>query len=269
MNSGTPAASSHPDEASASPAPSNRLKLFCLPYAGGSANRVFHDWTPALTEHVELWPLELPGRGARMAESPCTSVEALVDDLLHAVLPALDGPYALFGHSLGAIVAFELARRLEHAHHRPAVHLMVSGHEAPDVLSEPDRDHLLPDEEFRDRLSELAGTPQEVLDNDDLMELVIPVLRADFAAANTYRLDSPWLRLSCPVTAFGGIEDPEAPPHTLRAWQHRSTGPFRLRLLPGNHFYLHSEQALLLQSITEALAPVHEAEAVRLREKEA
>lgn len=245
------------------------LRLFCLPYAGGSAARVYHDWQPALPGHVELWPLELPGRGARMAESPCSTVDGLVDDLERTVLPAADGPYALFGHSLGGLLAFELARRMEHAHHRPPQHLIVSGFEAPDLPTEPDLDHLLPDDAFRERLRELSGTPREVLDNDDLMDLLIPVLRADFTASSTYRLGSPWLRLSCPLTVFGGLDDPEAPPHTLRAWQHRSTGPFRLRLLPGNHFFLHTERTLLIEALTDALGTTGEADAVRRRERRA
>ncbi|MFP8962482.1 thioesterase II family protein [Streptomyces nanhaiensis] len=245
------------------------VRLFCLPYAGGSAVRVYHDWPAELPGHIELRPLELPGRGSRMSETPCPSVDGLVDDLVHCVLPAIDGPYALFGHSLGGLLAFELARRLEHAHHRPARHLLVSGYEAPDLPTEPDRDHLLPDDEFRKRLRELSGTPQEVLDNDDLMELLTPVLRADFTASNTYRLGSPWLRLSCPLTVFGGLDDPEAPPHTLRAWQHRSTGPFRLRLLPGNHFFLHTERTSLIEAVIDALGPAGEADAGRRRGRRA
>lgn len=246
-----------------------RLRLFCLPYAGGSALRVYHGWTRLLPGHLEPWPLELPGRGSRMAETPCTSVDSLVDDLLHTVLPALDGPFALFGHSLGGLLAFELARRLEHVHGLPPRHLLVSGIEAPGTPGEGDRDHLLPDEEFRARLHELAGTPKEVIEDDDLMELLIPVLRADFTAADTYRLGSPWLRLSCPLTALGGLDDPEAPPHTLRAWQHRTTGPFRLRLLPGNHFFLHSEQSLLIDAVLDALGSAGEAGAERRRERRA
>lgn len=230
------------------------MRLFCLPYAGGSALRVYRDWPDLLPDDVQVWPLELPGRGSRMAESACTSVDALVDDLVPAVLSALHGgPYALFGHSLGGLLAFELARRLEHVHGRPPAHLLVSAFAAPDLPTEPDRDHLLPDDAFRARLRELAGTPQEVLDNDDLMDLLIPLLRADFTASSTYRLTSPWLTLTCPLTVFGGLDDPEAPPHTLRAWQHRTSGAFRLRLLPGDHFFLHTESAALTGAVSTAL----------------
>ncbi|MFD0319167.1 thioesterase II family protein [Streptomyces flavalbus] len=245
------------------------MRLFCLPYAGGSAPRVYRGWTALLPDSVDVRPLELPGRGARMAQTPCTSVDALVDDLVPTVLAALDGgPYALFGHSLGGLLAFELARRLEHVHGRPPAHLLVSAFEAPDAPTEPDRDHLLPDDAFRARLRELAGTPQEVLDNDDLMDLLIPVLRADFTASNTYRLTSPWLTLTCPLTVFGGLDDPEAPPHTLRAWRHRTSGHFRLHLLPGDHFFLHTESVPLTGAVRAALA-ADEAAVDRRRERRA
>jgi surfactin synthase thioesterase subunit len=247
------------------------MRLFCLPYAGGSALRVYHEW-PALFpdgDGIDVRPLELPGRGSRMAESPCTSVDALVDDLVPTVLSALDsGPYALFGHSLGGLLAFELARRLEHVHRRPPAHLLVSAFEAPDPPPEPDRDHLLPDPEFRARLRELVGTPEEVLANDDLMEILIPVLRADFTVSNTYRFASPWLTLSCPLTVFGGLDDPEAPPPTLRAWQHRTTGAFRLRLLPGDHFFLNTERAALIEAVRAALT-ADEADVARRRGRRA
>jgi surfactin synthase thioesterase subunit len=245
------------------------MRLFCLPYAGGSALRVYHEWPALLPDGIDVWPLELPGRGSRMAESLCTSVDGLTDDLVPTVLSALDaGPYAIFGHSLGGLLAFELARRMEHVHGRPPAHLLVSAFEAPGLPAEPDRDHLLPDDAFRARLRELVGTPQEVLDNDDLMEILIPVLRADFTVSNTYRFASPWLTLSCPLTVFGGLDDPEAPPHTLRAWQHRTTGAFRLRLLPGNHFFLNTERALLTEAVRTALV-ADEADVERRRGRRA
>lgn len=247
----------------------SRVRLFCLPYAGGSGLRVYHPWQGLMPDGVDVRPLELPGRGSRMSETLCTSVDTLVDDLVPTVLSALGpGPYALFGHSMGGLLAFELARRLEHVHRRPPAHLLVSAYEAPDLPREPDQDHLLPDPEFRARLRDLVGTPQEILDNDDLMEILTPVLRADFTVTGTYRLTSPWLTLSCPLTVFGGLDDPEAPPHTLRAWQHRTTGPFRLRLLPGDHFFVNTERALLTEAVHTALV-ADEADVARRRGRRA
>lgn len=233
----------------------SRVLLFCLPYAGGSAMRVYGRWQRELPDGVEVVPVELAGRGARIVETPLTGVDAITADVLPTVLDRIDRPYALFGHSLGALVAFELARRLEHLHGRPATHLFVSGHIPPQHPQPPGRyDYRLPDAQFRERLRELAGTPEEVLAHDELLNLVIPVLRADFEAADTYRW-RPGPRISPPLTVYGGADDPEAPPGTLPDWAALTTGGCDVRVLPGGHFFLNDEQATVLKGIAEDLEP--------------
>ncbi|SCL14695.1 Surfactin synthase thioesterase subunit [Micromonospora nigra] len=230
--------------------------LFCLPYAGGSAMRIYGRWQRQLPEHVEVVPVEIPGRGSRIAEAPLTSVDAIALEVVGTLLDRIDRPYALFGHSLGALVAFELARRLEHLHGRPATHLMVSGHRAPQ-LPPPvagQYDYTLPDSEFKERLRELAGTPEEVLANEELLELVVPILRADFEAADTYQW-RPGPRLSCPVTVYGGADDPEAPLDLLPPWSTLTTGPGDVRVLPGGHFFLNDRVADVLKGIAGDLEP--------------
>jgi surfactin synthase thioesterase subunit len=150
------------------------------------------------------------------------------------------------------MLAFEAARRLEHDHDRPPVHLMVSGFQAPDVPREPDLDHLLPDAEFRQRLRELHGTPREVLDHDELMDLLVPVLRADFAAVDGWRY-RPVAPLSCPITVFGGLSDPEAPVDTLDGWRRQTTADCQVRLLPGHHFFIHEAADTLLPIVADRL----------------
>lgn len=233
-----------------------RTLLFCLPYAGGSAMRVYGRWHRDLPDNIEVVPVEFPGRGARIAEAPLTTVDAIALDVLGPLLDRIDRPYALFGHSLGATVAFELARRLEHLHGRPATHLFVSGHRAPQLPPPVDGqyDYTLPDAEFRARLRELAGTPEEVLAHDELLDLVIPILRADFEAADTYRW-RPGPRLSCPLTVYGGADDPEAPPDSLPPWSALTSGPSEVRVLPGQHFFLHEQQATLLKGLAADLEP--------------
>ncbi len=228
------------------------VQLLCLPYAGGSAARIYREWVGPLSGTARVMPVELPGRGARLGETLLTGVDALTDDALASVLPRLDGPYALFGHSLGALVAFELARRLEHRYGRPAVHLFVSGHGAPQDPGSLHNDYRLPDEQFRARLRELAGTPEEVLADEELLDLFVPIIRADFEAADTYAY-RPMPRLTCPLTVYGGTEDPEAPPEHLPGWSQHTTERCEVRVLPGNHFFLHHEQSSLLSGVAEDL----------------
>lgn len=227
--------------------------LLCFPYAGGSAMRIYREWVRPLAGTAEVVPVELPGRGARLGEALLTRVDELADDALRTVLPRLDRPYALFGHSLGALVAFELARKLEHRHARPALHLFVSGHEAPHLNLQKHNDYLLPSAEFKARLRELAGTPEEVLAEEELLELLVPIIRADFEAADTYtyRAAPP---LSCPMTVYGGTDDPEAPPDTLPEWAQQTQAVTEVRVLPGNHFFLHHQQSRLLSGVGDDLS---------------
>jgi len=230
----------------------SEILLFCLPYAGGSAMRIYGRWHRTLPDFVEVVPVEPAGRGARIAEKPLTSVDAITRDLIDTVARRIDRPYAIFGHSLGALVGFELARRLEYQHGRPATHLFVSGHAAPQLPLPPDNDYLLPDKEFKERLRDLAGTPEEVLAHEELLDLVVPILRADFEAADTYRF-RPGPRLGCPLTVYGGQDDPEAQPDTLPRWDAHTSAKTEVRVLPGNHFFLHHEEKTLLDGIAEDL----------------
>lgn len=221
------------------------LRLFCFPYAGGGAP-IFHGWPQQLPPDIEVLALQPPGRGARLREAPFTRIAQLADAVAGAVAPYLDRPVALFGHSMGALVAFELARRLETAG-VPPLHLFVSGRRAPHLPPERPALHPLPEAEFRDELRRLNGTPAEVLEHAELMEMMVPILRADFEAVETYTChDAP--PLTCPVTAFGGEADPDVEPDALAAWEQHTTGRFAARMFPGDHFFLNhpQTQAVLL-----------------------
>lgn len=228
---------------------SETLRLFCLPYAGGSS-RVFRDWGRSLPGFVDVVPLELPGRGSRFGDPLVDRLDPLLDDLLRTVLPRLDAPYAFFGHSLGAMLGYELARRLEREH--PPQAMFVSAARAPHVPVETQITYDLPDEEFRRRLGDLEGTPREIVENDELMDLFLPVLRADFTVADTYvHEDRP--PLACPLTAFGGLEDGEVSLNALHAWRRYTTGAFSVRILPGNHFFVDTARDALLHKLGEEL----------------
>lgn len=229
------------------------IRLFCFPYAGGAA-LVYRDWEGELPSSVQVIPVELPGRGARLKERPLVSLPLLTTALSNAILPLIDKPFAFFGHSMGALIAFELARCLRRQHERQPELLLVSGRRAPQV---PDRGPVtydLPDDEFVGELHRIAGTPEEVLEHEELMELMIPVLRADFRLTQTYEygVDTP---LRCPIVVYGGLDD-EVTRDVLQPWEEQTSSAFALHLLPGGHFFLRSSRIRLLGLIREELHQV-------------
>jgi medium-chain acyl-[acyl-carrier-protein] hydrolase len=230
-----------------------RLRLFLLPYAGGGTVP-FRRWVAALPPGVETWLVNLPGREKRFREKPFDRMGPLVAALIPALGPLLDRPFALFGHSMGAMIAYDLARELRRRGLPMPAHLLVSGRGAPEETSGIGTLYDLPEAELMDQLRKLGGTPREVLENKDLMSIFLPILRADFAVVDTY-VWTPEPPLDCPITAFGGDADPAWPGQRMDRWRNHTTGAFHLHLLPGDHFFLHSSEALLLRQMSEALVP--------------
>ncbi|MFI6323033.1 thioesterase II family protein [Nonomuraea sp. NPDC050556] len=214
-----------------------RLRLFCLPYAGGGAG-VFRAWRDLLGPAVDVRGVCLPGRESRFTEPRYRKMDELVDDLVKALDEHVTGlPYALFGHSLGALVAYELAARLA----VPSVRLIVSGSRAPRFAGTERRLSDLPDGALVRALTELGGMPPGVLAETELLETMLPMVRDDLALADDYR-PAPRPPLSCPVTALCGDADGSAPPWSMTAWKEVTTGPFTLRVLPGEHFFVHDDR---------------------------
>jgi len=233
------------------PNPQAALRLFCFPYAGGGALN-FRDWADSLPEAIEVCPVELPGRGTQMKSPPFTRVEPLVEAIASALIPYLDKPFVFFGHSMGGLISFELTRLLRRKYARSPVHLFISGRRAPQIPSKKPPIHTLPELAFLQELRHLKGTPEEVLANAELMQLLLPILRADFAVLETYfyTKEPP---LACPITVFGGWQDREVSCDPLEAWREQTSTTFSLYMLPGDHFFIQSAQTLLLQRITEQL----------------
>ena len=236
--------------------PQPRLRLLCVPHAGGSAS-LYRRWTEPLAPAVEVCAIELPGRGVRFGEPLISDMTALCDDLVTAIEPLLDGvPLAVFGHSMGARIAFELVRRFDGR----VVHLFVAGSPAPgvalryDASSERRPTSELTDDEFRQRLREFGGTPPLILDDHHLMARALPILRADFVLTERYRVE-PQARVSCPVTVFAGTADVSTPPPTIAAWELRTTAACRVVELDAGHFFLDSHRAQLLREIAYDVAP--------------
>ncbi|WP_051829787.1 MULTISPECIES: thioesterase II family protein [Streptomyces] len=232
------------------------VRLICLPHAGGGA-RFYRPWLDAFGSGVALCPVLLPGREGRWNEPAARSTAELVEPLVQALkaLNALDGrPFALFGHSMGAGVAYALALRCLAEPGLPGpVRLFVSGRPAPHLRPRLPSVHALPEEDFIARLRLLNGTPPEVLAERGLLEAFLPTLRADFALNETFRpVGAPVLDV--PVTAFGGESDPLVHPDELLAWRAVTTGGFDLQMFEGDHFYLKEPPAGLVAAVTGAVA---------------
>jgi surfactin synthase thioesterase subunit len=228
-----------------------KLRLFCFPYAGGSSV-LFRTWGSAFHPSIAVCPAHLPGRERRLTENPYTSLQSLVEAAAEAITPYLDLPFAFFGHSMGALISFELARHLRRLHKPLPRHLFLSGRSAPQLGIHDEVTYNLPANEFAQELRRLNGTPREVLEHQELMELMIPLLRADFEICQTYR-DTQEPPLNCAITAFGGLDDPDATEELIAAWREQTTSSFRLCMMPGDHFFVHSAQHQILRVLSEEL----------------
>ena len=234
------------------PRPRARLRMFCFPYAGGGAS-VYRGWSAALPADVEVCPVQLPGRESRLREPAYTHIEPLVAALAE-VLPAyFDLPFVFFGHSMGAMIGFELTRELRRRGRTLPLHLFVSGRRAPQLPAREEPIHELPEPEFIEKLRELNGTPEEVLQHAELMRLLLPILRADFGINETYAF-LPGEPFDFGISAFGGLGDEDVTRDDLALWQDQTRGRFRLRMLPGDHFFLHATRDVIAEAVARDLA---------------
>jgi surfactin synthase thioesterase subunit len=228
--------------------PGAGTRLFCLPHAGGGGS-TYYSWTAALPPSIEVCPIQLPGRETRIGESCFREMPALVDALREVIDSTADRPFALFGHSMGALVAFELARECRAA----PLRLFVAGHPAPHLPRDSAPLHPLPDGEF---LAEVErrydAIPPEVKTDVELLSLVLPVLRADFCLVETYPYRAGGA-LRCPISVFGGADDPYTPRAALEAWRLHSAPGFTMRILPGQHFFVQTAREQILRSVAEDL----------------
>ncbi|GCF09100.1 thioesterase II family protein [Dictyobacter arantiisoli] len=226
--------------------PSNRL--FCFPYAGGGANSIYRTWQQILPPGVEVCPVLLPGREMKLQQPAYTDTAALVPQLAQQLLPYMNVPFQFFGHSMGALLSFELTRELRRQRLTLPTRLFVSAHRAPQLPRRSEPVHSQPDAEFIHSLRTLGGTPEAVLQNEELLQLFLPTLRADFTLCETYNYQ-PEEPFNLPIAVFGGQTDKDIPASDLAAWQAQSTRPITQQMFQGGHFYLHNQQAQLLQAI--------------------
>lgn len=233
--------------------PGARARLLCIPYAGGGA-WAYRTWPPGLPADVEVLGVQPPGREDRLMEPPIAEMGALVAELAPVVEPLTDRPWAVFGHSMGALIGFELIRALARRGARPASHLFASGYRAPQVPGDVPLMTDLDDAAFVEEVNRrYDAVPPAARESEELMELVLPGLRADIAVCDVYAY-AEGEPLPCPITALGGTGDANVPRAHLEAWGEQSGGPFELKLIEGGHFFLQSAQAEVVGIVASRLA---------------
>lgn len=233
-----------------------RMRLFCLPAAGGAASG-FQPWQAAFGPEIDVVPVQLPGREARLDEDPVTSAPELVAALTGPMLDRAGERFALFGHCMGGLLAYELAHALTYAG-RPPAHLIVSAHRPP-ALMPPPRTRLRPDTmsdvDLGEFLATQAGAPREILDLPEIMELLIPAVRADLALCQSYE-DGRRPALPVPITAFGASAERDITAHVLARWADLTSAGFRMKILPGGHDYIYQDVPAMAEALTATLLEV-------------
>ncbi|MDQ2957116.1 MAG: alpha/beta fold hydrolase [Actinomycetota bacterium] len=227
------------------------LRLVCFPHAGGSAS-FFHPMASRLPAAIQPLAVQYPGRQNRRLERPLDNIDELADQAFAALRSLADRPLAFFGHSMGAILAFEVARRLEQDSATTLVRLFASGRRAPSAVRE-ETVHLRDDAGLIGEIEKLSGTDSRLLDDPDVLAMVLPALRADYRAIETYHY-RPGPPLSCPISALTGDVDPRVTIDEVQAWSEHTNAEFELTTFPGGHFFLSGQQDAVVATIADSLS---------------
>ena len=232
----------------------SRIKLFCLPYAGGSS-LIFRPWQQYINPRIELVPVELAGRGSRIQEPGYRNSAEAVDDIFDLLKNEIDqSPYALFGHSMGCMLTYELAQKIRRKNLRLPLHLFFSGRGAPSVKRDEKKYHLMNDEQFRKEILALGGTPPELFEHPELMDLFIPLLKNDFRISeeeDDKGMDK--TPFDTDITVFMGKQDDHTP-EQCDGWKNHTRRLCSLHYFSGGHFFLHNQMESITGLINTVLA---------------
>jgi surfactin synthase thioesterase subunit len=232
------------------PAPAGAPRLVCFPHAGGSAS-FYYPVSQALEGRADVLAVQYPGRQDRRAEPSPDSIEGLVDGLYPALRTLLDGPTAFFGHSMGAIIAFEVSRRLAAQEGFSPTVLFASGRRAPSSVRD-EHVHELDDAGVVREMQQLSGTDSRLLADEEVLQMIMPAIRTDYKAIETYRC-APDVTVGAPIVVLTGDDDPKTTLDEARAWQAHTTGSFDLKVFPGGHFFLVQQAAAVIGTVRDQL----------------
>jgi medium-chain acyl-[acyl-carrier-protein] hydrolase len=227
------------------------IRLFCFHYGGGSAS-AYREWAKDIVDHVDLVAIQLPGRESRFSEPLLDNVLDIVNKLSLDFQDYLDKPYIFFGHSIGALIAFEFTRTLRKKGMPQPKHLIISGTKAPQVQLKRAPIHHLPDSELTEKIREYNGIPSYILEDKELMAIFLPIIRSDFCISEAYKYNSEE-PLTCPITALGGLSDDTFDSRDLLKWQEQTSSSFEHELLPGDHFFIKSSYQEVINIVNKVL----------------
>nr|WP_242056752.1 thioesterase domain-containing protein [Planktothrix sp. FACHB-1355] len=230
------------------------MRLFCFPFAGGNSF-TYRTWRHNLPNWINVCPVFLPGRANRINEPAFTDLHELTATIFENIRDYVDLPFAVFGYSMGAIIGFELCRLLQGAGFN-AEHLFVAASPPPPLTGRDPVIYDLPVENFKEELLKFNGTPKEILENEELFDLMLPLLRADFELVETYEYRA-GSKLKCPIFAFGGSWDDEVSEEELKQWQSQTDSEFDWAILEGNHFFINSCADEILARVSDAISARH------------
>ena len=232
------------------------LRLFLFPYAGG-APAVFTKWPAEFPDNIETNIIHYPGRGSRFNEAPIKELSVLVQEINHAIQPLLDKPFIFFGHSMGGMITFELARQLRQQNLPQPQILFISACGAPQLPDPNHAIHSLPDSEFIKSLQKLNGLPFDVINNSELMQLLLPILRADFEAVEDHKYIFNEDQLECPIVAFGGSDDIHVSRERLEGWAAQTSAGFKSQYFSGDHFFINTARRSVINFMIAEIAYLH------------